>query len=190
MMHEGVFRHRGTVAGADGAAAVIVVFEAAHAKLLVKQADLFDDLPADEHAEADDPLLGHAFSVVQSAVVPGEPVEVAQVRIAHRYFLCSADAIRAGADDSAPRLALQGPQEPVQPTGGHNHVVIEQQDLLAARGANALVAGRRVTSIVAVLNQTDVAQRAEVLDRAVRRAVVHHDDLVRLIGSKSNTFEA
>ena len=69
-------------AGLDGPQAIIVVLEAAHAKLLVERPDRIDNLALDQEAEPDQPIDFGTLAFVSPAPIPCEAVQVGQAVVA------------------------------------------------------------------------------------------------------------
>jgi hypothetical protein len=71
--------------------------------------------------------------------VPRKTVEVSQAFVARLDLLRAADEIRARTHQPDGGIAVQGPQQPEQPTGRDNNVIIQQQDLAPAGRCDPLV---------------------------------------------------
>jgi hypothetical protein len=179
VMHERVAGDHGPVTRLQCPPAIVIILEAADPKLLVQEPDPVDHLPADEQAEAHQPVRVLCLLVVRLAPVPGEAVQAAQVVICGRHLLLAADLVGARPHQPDPRIAMKCSQHPLQPAGRDHGVVIEQQHLLTARRLDALVGGPGKATVVRIGDKPDIRLRFQESHGAVGRAVVHDNQLIR-----------
>ena len=77
------------------------------------------------------------------------------------------------------RMLVEEAPENRQRAGVEDDVRVQEQDERTGRAPVGLVHRRRVAAVPLVRDEDEVVSRSEHLDRAVRRAVVHHDRLDR-----------
>jgi hypothetical protein len=111
----------------------------------------------------------------------GEVAQLAQRRVRRVDLGLVADAVGRGAD-AADRRIVQVTRQRLKPPFGHNRVVVEQHEYVAARHGQGLVVRRRKAAVVFVADHAHVRvqlrQFAEVIRRRVSRGIVDDDDLV------------
>ena len=100
VVEEGVGGDQQSIPGCGGAAAEVVILEAADAESLVEKPNPWDDLAADEEGEADQPVRREVAAVVDLAVLPGETVEPGQIVVAGADLLRAADVVRYRTDQA------------------------------------------------------------------------------------------
>src|SRR5207302_9420952 len=93
VMYEAVPGNHGPVARRQRPPAIVIVFEAADPKPFIEKTDGVDDFPADEQAEADEPIRVAKLAVVGLAPVPGETIESQEVVVGHVDLLFAADEV-------------------------------------------------------------------------------------------------
>ena len=128
--------------------------------------------------------------------------------VADLDLLIAAHRVRAGTDEANGRLqalgvrrwalggvqpsisAVECAEHPAEPTGGHDHVVVQEQDLFAPAGQDSLVAGGGEAAVVGVFDQPHLAGRTQEFGRAIGRPVIDHDQLVGLVGEEADAIQA
>src|SRR3972149_3586786 len=189
VVHEGGGGVDGPPAGLDRPAAEIIVLKIAQAEPFVQESDLVQHRAANEQAESHQAVGVHGQAPMALAPLPGEAVQIARVLVAGCDLLRAADRIGARSGQTDAPIAIQGLEQAREPPGRNDHVVIEQQHLLAAGGANPLIASGGKAAVVRVLDEPHVALGPQPLGRVIAGAVVDYGRLIGLVRAEADALQ-
>jgi len=180
MVHERILRDEQPVASGTHAHGEVIILEGPDAEGLIQQADTLESGALDEQAEADEPNgLGGA-----AAVPPRQPGseggELARFGVGHIQELIADHVVAVGTDHAHIVGALGASRQAIEPALGHQRVVVEQDDVVAGGGLDALVHALREAQVLLVADHLGPGHRGQVLGCAVDGPVVDEDELIRL----------
>ena len=170
-------------AAGEKAGAQVVVLVAADAEALVESGEGFEGVLSHGQTKADEPAdLGRLAAMLVTPLA-GEGLELAHPPLAVRglgHQLRTADEVGAGSCGGHRRIVGEGGEEPVQPVGRRQGVVVEEDhDTGAVAGRRStLVATSRKALVLVVRDDGDPGKSAESGRGRVTGTVVDDDDLV------------
>ena len=173
---------------------IIVILEHADVVLLVERTDSLVGLAPDREAEHDEHRDLESLSRVPVGVLAGEPFELGVGAIGGLDLGLVADPVRHRPDRPDPRV-VEVPDQPREPTMGHDRVIIEEDESVSRRQREPLVVRRREPSVGLVAHHPDereaIRQLVEVGQQLLPRAIVHDDQLVvGVVGVREHALQA